>query len=307
MQWKKIGKIFDIESAGWIASHAQVPTALVLDDRVRVYFAGRNKAGKSFPAYVDLDINNLKSIIEIAEKPCMSFGEPGTFDDDGMMPSEIFKRDNEILLYYSGWNQKVSTPYHNCMGLASSKDGGRTFERVYAGPIMDRTPMEPYVAVTPTILRSGTDWKMWYVSGLKWQKVEDKFEPIYVIKYATSHDGINWVRPNITAIPQRFPEEAFSRPSVIRREDGFHMWYCFRDSVDYRDGQGAYRMGYSHSLDGISWVRKDHEAGISVSSGDWDSSMICYPYVVNIKGKYHMFYNGNSFGRHGFGCAILED
>jgi hypothetical protein len=307
MKWKKIGKIFDPEQAGWIHSHAQVPTALVLDDRVRVIFAGRNKNGKSFPAYVDLDKKNLTKILEIGQEPCMTMGAPGTFDDDGVMPSEVFVLEKKIYMFYSGWNQKVSTPYHNSMGLSVSTDGGKKFERVFEGPIMDRTPLEPYVAVTPTIYRDASEWKMWYVSGLRWQKFEDKYEPVYVIKYAVSADGFNWIRPNIVAIPQKHPNEAFSRPCVVHKDGKYHMWYCFRDSEDYRNGSGSYRMGYSVSDDGVRWVRKDEEAGIDVTPGDWDGKMICYPYIAKVNGLLYMFYNGDGFGKHGFGCAVLEE
>lgn len=307
MKWLKLGKVFDPREMPWVRSHAQVPTAIAIEDRIRVYFAGRNNDGKSFPAFVDVDISNPTKILNYSDKPCMDFGAPGTFDDDGMMPSEVLRDGDKIVMYYSGWNQKVKTPYHNCMGVAVSHDNGVTFERMFEGPIMDRTPLEPYVAVTPCIVKEGNQWHMWYVSGLRWKDVNGYYEPIYVIKYATSYDGISWIRPNITCIPQRHEDEAFSRPSVIVKDGFFHMWYCYRNSTDYRDGEGAYRMGYAKSKDGINWERLDEEAGITVSDSGWDSTMIGYPYVLKVGKAYYMFHNGNGFGRTGFGCAKLED
>ena len=44
---------------------------------------------------------------------------------------------------------------------------------------------------------------------------------------------------------------------------------------------------------------------IDVSNDGWDSEMICYPYVFDHKGKRYMLYNGNDYGKKGFGLAIL--
>jgi hypothetical protein len=209
-------------------------------------------------------------------------------------------------MYYSGWNQRVSVPYHNSTGLALSVDGGTTFTRKFEGPVMDRTPEEPYLAVTPSVLCENGKWQIWYISGLRWEKIADKYEPVYVIKYAESNDGIHWQRPNILCIAQNHPLEAFSHPTVIKHGGMYHMWYCFRHSEDYRDGTGSYRIGYGQSSNGIDWQRMDDKAGISPSKEGWDSTMQCYPYVVNIDDKTYMFYNGNGFGQSGIGLAVLE-
>ena len=34
--------------------------------------------------------------------------------------------------------------------------------------------------------------------------------------------------------------------------------------------------------------------------------MQCYPHVFECDGKVYLLYNGNEFGRHGFGLARLE-
>ena len=85
------------------------------------------------------------------------------------------------------------------------------------------------------------------------------------------------------------------------------MWYCFRDSKDYRDGTGSYRMGYAESKDGIHFTRADNKAGIDVSKEGWDSTMICYPTIVEVDGRLLMFYNGNGFGRTGIGYAVWKE
>jgi hypothetical protein len=148
---------------------------------------------------------------------------------------------------------------------------------------------------------------MWYISGVRWVDIEGRYEPVYVIKYATSHDGIAWHRPNHQCIVQSHELEAFSHPSVIKKGDRYLMWYCFRHSRDYRDGAGSYRIGHAESYDGLEWKRMDKIDGLDVSPNGWDSTMTCYPFVVTIDGQIVMFYNGNGFGQTGFGYAILEE
>lgn len=307
MSWKKKGLIFKPEGEfGWMMSHAQVPTVHVMQDKFRVFFSTRNPSGKSLTACIDLDLTNPQTIKQLHEQPVLDFGRPGTFDDDGVMPGHVVKQDQHLLLYYSGWNQRNNVPYHNAMGLAVSTDDGLSFKRKYEGPIMDRIMTEPYIAVTPSVLRDQDGWKMWYVSGTKWELIGQKYEPVYVIKYAHSKDGWHWERTNQICIPQHHENEAHSHPNVIKQNDVFHMWYCYRDSQDFRNGKGSYRMGYADSTDGITWHRKDHASGIEVSNEGWDSKMICYPYVVEANDKLYMFYNGNGFGQSGFGYAVWE-
>lgn len=65
--------------------------------------------------------------------------------------------------------------------------------------------------------------------------------------------------------------------------------------------------GRNCPLDVIDWVRKDEEIGIDVSKQGWDSEMIEYPHVFDHKSKRYMLYNGNNYGKTGFGLAVLED
>ena len=131
-RWRKRGLVVDAGSlGGLVASHAQTPTPLLLEDRIRVYFAARGADGKSFTAFADLDRDDPTRILKIHPDPVLEPGKPGTFDDEGIMPSCVMVDGDRVLLYYSGWNQRKTIPYHNSTGLAESHDGGVTFRRVY--------------------------------------------------------------------------------------------------------------------------------------------------------------------------------
>jgi hypothetical protein len=84
------------------------------------------------------------------------------------------------------------------------------------------------------------------------------------------------------------------------------MYFCYRDAFDFRLNQKAsYRLGYAYSSDLLHWSRNDSLAGIEPSIGCWDGEMQCYPNTFELNGAIHMLYNGNEFGRNGFGLATL--
>jgi len=86
------------------------------------------------------------------------------------------------------------------------------------------------------------------------------------------------------------------------------MYFCYREAHGFRQqSSNAYRLGYAYSHDLIDWVRDDAAAGIDVSQQGWDSQMQCYPHTFELQGKIYMLYNGNEFGRRGFGLAVLEE
>jgi hypothetical protein len=310
MRWHKQGNIFDPRRhADWAGTHAQVPTVLVKDQVLRIYYADRDRSGRSYTTYLDVDRGDPARVVYTHKQPLMALGKPGTFDDEGMMPAFALERSGRIWLYYSGWNRRLTVPYHNATGLAVSDDGGTTFHRMFEGPVLDRVPHEPYLAVTPSVLIDGERWRIWYISGVEWTRVGDKYEPVYVIKYGESADGITWERPNLLSVEPSHDREAFSHPCVLKDGDQYRMWYCFRESEDYRNGRGSYRIGYATSRDGRRFERHDAGVGITVSSDDddWDAKMICYPFVVRVDGRTLMFYNGNGFGQTGLGWAVLEE
>lgn len=307
MKWLKKGLIFRPEMGeDWMVSHAQVPTALVLEDRVRVYFSSRPERTLSLTSYVDLDKQDLSTVLYINPEPILKTGRPGTFDEHGIMPGSIVKKGDTICLYYSGWSQGVSVPYSNYTGLAISEDRGTTFSKVFEGPVIDRTKTELYSATSPCVYLSNDSWRMWYSSGTHWLEIDGKLEHTYEIKLATSVDGYNWTQTDKTIIAQRDEFEAITRPAVIKHDDTYHMWFSFRGSIGFRiNSNESYRLGYAFSDNLDVWSRRDELAGISLSDAGWDSKMIAYPNIVKIDDRVIMFYNGNNFGEDGFGYAEL--
>lgn len=309
MHWQRGGLIFCPDATcSWMASHAQIPTADLLDNgTVRIYFATRDGDNRSSTTYLEADAARPERVLYVADRPILSPGRLGTFDDCGAMPSSVVTEGGRKYLYYTGWNRRQPTPYHNAIGLAVSDDGGRTFSRLFDGPIMDRTPHEPYFAITPYVILERGIWRMWYCGCSGWSMVDGVSEPHYRIMYSESADGISWQRPGTVCIPYRNDDEANVRACVVQHGPVYRMWYSFRSIRNHGSGaRHAYRMGYAESEDGVSWTRLDERAGLERAERGWDSEMIAYPSVYRWRGRLYMLYNGNGFGGTGFGYAFSD-
>ena len=312
MRWRKQGLIFAASGQQeWMAHHACVPIADKVNDEVlRIYFGPRDTQGRTTTTFIEVEADRPANVIYVHTEPVLGLGKLGAFDDSGAMPCSIVNRGDRKYLYYIGWNQGVTVPYRNAVGVACSMDGGLTFQRVYPGPVVDRTMMEPYFCASPFALYDEEErkWKLWYASATEWKVVHGRPEPVYQVKYAESADGFHWRRENIVCLEYSFEGEANARPCVVKENGRYSMWYCYRGSVDYRTRkEQSYRLGYAESADGVKWERKDAEVGIERSEEGWDSLMMEYPYVYEHKGRKYMLYNGNGFGETGFGYAVLDE
>lgn len=299
MKWVKEGPISLRRKYDWMVMHAQLPLAENIEgERYRIYFSGRNRQNMSQIGYLEININRPQDILHVTEKPVIRFGPLGTFDDSGVFPSWIVNHGKRKLMYYTGWMQGKRVPYYASIGLAISLDGS-TYSKHSCAAILDRNNVDPYMTHSPCVMIENGKWRMWYCSGLGWEVENNKSKAYYHIRYAESEDGINWKR-NGTVCLDFYSENEFaiSRPSVMRENGIYKMWYCY--------SRGSYRIGYAESHDGIKWERKDHEVGIDISGTGWDSETIVYPFVFEHKGNKFLLYNGNSYGKEGFGYAQLH-
>jgi hypothetical protein len=317
MKWKKLGKIFDPTQHQLInncVEFAQSPQTLIFDDFVRIYFCSREKdaTGKylSHVAYVDFD-KNFKKIRKISDTNIIPLGDLGCFDEHGIFPINIVRDKDKILAYTTGWSRRVSVSADASIGLAVSKNEGESFEKFGNGPIMTASLAEPFLVCDASVKIFGDDYYMWYIYGTGWITDSQESEPqrVYKIAQAKSNDGITWERDSKKIIADKLNgDECQALPNVIYFRDSFHMFFCYRDAFGFRKiKEKAYKIGYAFSKDLKNWIRDDEQAGIDSSTDDWDSKMVCYPHVFQCNNQIYMLYNGNEFGRFGFGIAVLDE
>jgi hypothetical protein len=317
MRWSKLGKIFDpTEHAlpNKCREFAQSPQALLLHDRVRVYFSTRvrDSIGKylSHVAFVDFD-RSMKNIIGVSKHTVIELGGLGCFDEHGIFPFNVLRDGDRVLAYTTGWNRKVSVSADAAIGLAISYDDGVTFQKYGKGPVLSASLHEPFLIGDAFVSFYGGLYHMWYIYGTKWKKATESEPPdrVYKIAHATSENGIDWRRDGRQIITDRLnADECQALPTVFKREGVYHMYFCYRQAHGFRQqSNNAYRIGYAWSRDLISWERDDNQSGIDVSDEGWDAQMQCYPHTFELDGEVYLLYNGNEFGRLGFGLAVLEE
>jgi len=316
-QWTKQGQIYDPAKHilnGKPGLFAQSPQTLVFDDFIRIYFSTRvvdplNGKYISHVAYIDMD-KTLQNILHTHQQPVIGRGELGCFDEHGIFPFNVVRHNNEVLAYTTGWNRRVSVSVDTAIGLAVSHDAGETFLRHGHGPVMAASQHEPCLVADAFVKVFNDQFHMWYIFGTGWTQYESGAAPdrTYKIGYATSADGVNWHRLEAKQIvpDQLGPQESQALPTVAYFNGRYHMFFCFRESFDFRKATGrGYRLGYAWSEDMLNWTRDDSQVPPVGNDGEWDSDMQCYPHVFECDGRIYLLYNGNEFGRHGFGVAGL--
>lgn len=317
-QWKKLGQIFnptDFTLANGCVQFAQAPQAVVFKDFVRVYFSTRStdpgtSLFRSHVAYVDYT-KDFRTILEVSQHTVIELGKLGTFDEHGIFPMNVVRVGEVLYGYTSGVNRRSSVPVDGAIGLAVSRDQGRTFQRLGDGPVIAPSLHEPFIVVDPFVQLFDGVFHMWYVFGMGWKQYPNDSAPgrVYKIGHAVSQDGVRWKKEEARRIlPDKLgDDECQALPTVIQLDDTYHMFFCFRYPSDFRkNSDRSYRIGHASSTNLSDWTRDDSIMPIEPTDGAWDSNMLCYPHVFHCDESIYMLYNGNEFGRLGFGLAILE-
>ena len=318
MIWKKRGLLFDLkgkDNQQPFQEFAQSPQTIVFDDFIRVYFSTRTRdvtnTYLSKIAYVDYDLE-FKNVLNVSSEEIISLGELGTYDQHGIFPIHPFKDGDTIYAFLTGWNRRVSVPVETSIGIAKSMDNGLTFQRLGNGPVLSSSLNEPHLVGDGFVLKVNDVFYMFYIFGVQWHKAT-KNEPVarvYKIGLATSTDLVNWKKNDGKQIIASFlnENECQALPTVVEFDGMYHMVFCYREATDFRTNPTrGYRLGYAYSNDLIHWERNDKKLGLplDLEGNDWDSKMMCYPHLVKVKNKVFLLYNGNEFGKFGFGLAEL--
>lgn len=301
--WRRLGRVIEPQPAGgWWLSHASYPTALVQKDgHVTVFFSVRDEANKSSLASVELEIYGDRFVAGPVRGPLFTPGPRGAFDADGVTVTSFVRQGARLLAYYLGWTKGVSVPFTNFIGLAEAQPDG-TFKRLSPAPIVGRSPENPFTLGYPWVVKTSGELRMWFGSHLFWGG--SGLEMHHVIKQASSRDGVLWTQMPGVAVPLAgeadVAEFAVSRPVVIEEpDDSLSMWYARRNP--------QYSIGYAISIDrGLSWQRKDELFTFEGEPEAWELQETTYPCVFDFNGSRYMLYNGDGYGRTGFGLAKLE-
>lgn len=303
MAWKKLGHVFVAQGEEkWMSSHAANPQTLHLRESVyRIFFSARDSRNQSHVGFVDIDLESPLEILQLSEAPVLSPGELGLFDDSGVLPSCIADLPLGLGFFYIGISLGKSVPFHSFTGLAVLDKSRESASRVLQTPILDRSPSHPYSGGAVCVLRGNKRgrYHMWFESCEGWNTDAGEMSMRLGIRHAVSDNGVVW-GPGELCLPPTETISYVGSPCVLQEGGGFRMWFSFKT-------EGKYRIGYAESLDGIEWTIDPEGSGLTVSNSGWDSDEVAYPHVFRHGDNLFMLYNGNHYGKTGFGIAICDE
>jgi hypothetical protein len=302
VRWEKLGQVFRPDPrVPWGSHAAMLPTPLLLPGgRIRIYCGFAAADGVSRIGWVDVDEQEPTRVSAISQTPSLDVGSEGCFDQDGVVPGCAVHVGDEIFLYYLGYERQVRVRFTIFTGLAVSRDGGTTFERLQRNPILDRTDDDLFIRSTPFVERDGTDWLLWYAGGGHWvTSPEGKPLAASSIRRMRSRDPARWPGSGQSVWVSTAPEQSQSvnRPWRLRGPDGDRLLFAERTGHSYRI-LSIVRAGQGWALEEVP--------PIEPSETGWDQGSVCYPACIETPGQTLLFYAGSNTGGSGFGVARLE-
>jgi len=288
----------------WMHNSFMTPVPILMGDKIRIFGGILDKNNISRIGFIDVAANDPKKILYIHQEPVLDLGQNGCFDDNGVVPISAIEIEGKLHLYYIGFQLGIKVKYFMFCGLALS-DNALDFKRYSKAPVLDRNNDDLYARCGCNIIKDNDKYKMYYVGsiGKGWtENSAGKSLPLYNMKVSESADGKDWgSKSGIECLSfENHNEHGFGRPSVIKHDNKYKMFYSIRL---YEKG---YRIGYAESQDGVTWQRIDSRIkDFTISESGWDSEMICYPALLKYNDKTYIFYNGNGMGKTGIGYAEL--
>lgn len=303
MRWEKKGLIYCPNNEHeWEFDTFMTPHAMEVEPGIiRIWGGVRDKLGISRIKYIDVNADNPSQVLYISDHLSLDCGRQGCFDDNGMILGDVVKVEDQLYLYYVGFQHVQKVKFFAFSGLAISDDMGKTFHRYSEVPILDRTATGRFGRCVHTVLYDEGIFKCYYTVIDGWKIINSIPYPKYNIWYLTSKDGIQFERKDsCLCIDVQGDEYRIGRPKVYKTSFGYEMFYT-RDTINKE-----YIIGYAVSKDGINWTRRDENVGIQKSVSGWDSEMVCYAVRLSTARKNYLFYSGNGMGRTGVGYAELN-
>lgn len=293
--WRKLGRVFAPLGGLLTRSHVMLPTPHVMADRVRVFYAGCDDDLRGRVFFADFAPEPPFDLMAADPEPVCDVGAPGSFDCDGVNPSQIIETDDGLMLLYIGWRRgPAETPYTLFGGVAKSTDGGMSFER-RSEPLLPPRPGERLFRTAPHISRDEEGYRLLYIGGDRFTSGEaGRATPVYSLMELRSADLWSWNGPARTLMSPDTSagEVGFGRPVIT--PDG-NLMVSLRTLAGYRLVETS--LAFSPE------ARPVLEAVVPEPMEAWEAQMTCFGAVCRVGPNELLFYNGDGYGRTGLGLA----
>lgn len=207
-----------------------LPVVIYDGANFHMWYAGASQRG-AVAAIGYATSSNGATWTKHAGNPVLQAGPAGSWDDQAVLPSAMLFDGNSYRMWYSGIRQDTART-----GYATSSDG-INWVKFAGNPVMDVGPPGTWDSDwlwTPDVHFDGSMYHMWYESSRPG------------ICYASSSDGIRWIKdpgnPIFTGAPrQSWERQGVGHPRVLFEGNTRRLWYLGVDE------QTNFRIGYANA------------------------------------------------------------
>jgi predicted GH43/DUF377 family glycosyl hydrolase len=274
MEWVKHDDNPVLHKSGdeWDSGTIHAASVIREGDLYRMWYSASGAQGNGIGTAQSSDRINWE---KYPHNPLITPG-PEDYDNSSFFAPMVIRDGDHYKMWYTAVNQS----YVWSIALATSPDGYDWTKHPGNPVLIPGTEWYDRERVSgPSILLEDGMFKMWFTC-------QNRPQIGYGIGYATSIDGIDWVKhpdPVLLAEGDGPDNGSVRSPSVVKGKDGYEMWYR-------GIGKGGHwTVCYATSKDGINWERYAENPVLTGKPGGWDNR-IWFPRVLLEEDRYSMWY-----------------
>lgn len=228
--------------------------------------------------------------------PVLTAGAYGEWDQKHVGNAMVIKDEGMYKMWYAGTDLNGTER----IGYATSTDG-ITWRKDANNPVLEPEPgtWEGGGVFGPYVIKEGHTYKMWYSA---WVEAVGGG-----IGYATSPDGINWIKSGENPVlkqggPGSWDQGFIALPVVIVDRGKYLMWFV--GEAGFTPRTAFAQTGFAMSDDGIHWKRDSaNNPVLRLEAGQWDAAAAVVGQVFKEDSTYKMLYGGTDLAT-AFGCGL---
>jgi len=278
INWERYpNAVIDIGAEGnWDDVHVSHPSVFFDGSEYHMWYTGDNGSQRGIGYAKSAD---GKIWEEYPGNPVLTDGIGDVWDGELVSQPCVRHDGTQYRMWYAGCDGSSMR-----IGYATSSDG-ITWAKHASNPVIDLSTWDAAGVSNPTVLYNGTQYQMWY-TGYDGGNMR--------IGYATSDDGIVWIKPlsePVIDLEDSWDSEGCSSPTVVLTDEPlgrqtYRMWYSGYDG-------NSMRIGYATSSDGINWTKHASNPVFDLGDdGSSDSLGVSSPAVVFVGSTYRIWHTG---------------
>lgn len=273
------------------------PTPVSIDaSTIRVYGGMRDSSGISRIGWAEIDTQS-RSVTRTSCGPAIELGDPGEFDDHGMILGDIVPdpASGEFLLLYVGFQMSPVAKFRAFSGIARSADGGKSFSRDSATLLLDDAAVARHTDIVAVHWAEPTSagWHALVAVGDGWERIKGTPFPRYNI-HSASGANLQSLTVSEDAV-LTMPEETYrlGRPRMFASRHDSARLVATGGKLN-----GDYRP-YAFSVQSGEFREDSWDIPVFPGCTDFATIQASYPTQVFTPSEEWVFFNGDDMGRHG--------